>query len=95
MCIRDSPYDDPIAQTIAIAQATATNQSSMLSDVLRGFQTEIDAICGEIVRHGKRVGVPTPVNQAFLEQLLPQIDSDEEEGIVQSLFNRLKGFLEF
>jgi 2-dehydropantoate 2-reductase len=35
----------------------------MLQDVLRGAQTEVEAINGAVVREGVRVGVPTPVNE--------------------------------
>ncbi|MDQ2995656.1 MAG: 2-dehydropantoate 2-reductase [Chloroflexota bacterium] len=56
------PYDDPLAHTLAIAQATSANHSSMLQDVLRGSPTEIDAINGAVEREGRRMGVPTPVN---------------------------------
>jgi ketopantoate reductase len=37
----------------------------MLQDVLRGAQTEIDAINGAVASCGKRSGVPTPVNLAL------------------------------
>jgi 2-dehydropantoate 2-reductase len=37
----------------------------MLQDVLRGAPTEIDAICGVIVRAGEERGVPTPVNRVM------------------------------
>lgn len=48
---------------------TATHESSMLQDVRAGRRTEIDALCGEIVRRGTVAGVPTPVNRA-LETLI-------------------------
>jgi 2-dehydropantoate 2-reductase len=41
---------------------TANNRSSMLQDVLRGARTEVDAICGAVVREAKLAGVDTPVN---------------------------------
>lgn len=56
---------DPVEHTLAVARATAGNLSSMLQDVRRGARTEIDAICGAVVAHGGRLGVPTPVNQAL------------------------------
>jgi len=59
------PFDDPVAAAEDVARRTAHNRSSMLQDLDRGAPTEIDAICGQIVRHGERVGVPTPVNRAL------------------------------
>jgi len=59
------PYPDPVTAAEAVAQRTAANRSSMLQDVQRRAPTEIDAICGEIVRAGERAGVPTPVNQTL------------------------------
>lgn len=60
------PYDDPAASAIQVATATAKNKSSTLQDILRGAPTELDRINGEVVREGKRLGVPTPVNEQLL-----------------------------
>jgi 2-dehydropantoate 2-reductase len=59
------PYPDPALAAEAIARRTASNQSSMLQDVLRGALTEIDQLNGEIIRAGERVGVPTPLNRTL------------------------------
>jgi 2-dehydropantoate 2-reductase len=59
------PYPDPFERAKQVAQATATNRSSMLQDVLNGRPTEIDAINGKIVERGRQVDVPTPVNTAL------------------------------
>src|SRR4030067_184694 len=56
------PYPNPFERVKAVALATATNHSSMLQDVLKGRPTEIDAINGKIVEHGRAGGVPTPRN---------------------------------
>lgn len=56
---------DPVEHSLAVAGATAGNLSSMLQDVRRGSRTEIDAICGALVGHGRRLSVPTPVNEAL------------------------------
>jgi len=45
-----------------VAQATATNHSSMRQDLANGRPTEIESICGAVVAYGRRFGVPTPVN---------------------------------
>jgi 2-dehydropantoate 2-reductase len=63
------PFADPGARVREVAGKTAANNSSMLQDLLRGAQTECDAINGAIVAEGKRVGIPTPVNE-FLWQLV-------------------------
>ena len=44
---------------------TQQHHSSMLQDLRAGRRTEIDALCGEIVRLGTREHVPTPVNAAL------------------------------
>jgi 2-dehydropantoate 2-reductase len=50
----------------------------MLQDVQRGTPTEIDAICGAIVRAGEQSEVPTPVNHLLwqlVKALYPASDS--------------------
>ena len=59
------PYPDPAARVREVARATAANYSSMYQDILRGAPTEIDAINGAVVREGKLVAVPTPVNEVL------------------------------
>jgi 2-dehydropantoate 2-reductase len=58
------PFDDPVAMAEEVARKTASNQSSMLQDVLRNAPTEIDAICGAVVKFGEKHGIETPVNWA-------------------------------
>jgi 2-dehydropantoate 2-reductase len=56
------PFVDPIAAAEEVALKTAANHSSMLQDVLRGAPTEIDAICGAVVRAAQKHNLHTPVN---------------------------------
>jgi 2-dehydropantoate 2-reductase len=56
---------DPAALAEAVARRTAANRSSMLQDILRHAPTEIDAICGAIVRAGQQTGVPTPITRTL------------------------------
>jgi 2-dehydropantoate 2-reductase len=53
---------EPVARTIAVCQATASNISSMLQDVRANRQTEIEAINGAVLAEARRLGIPAPVN---------------------------------
>jgi 2-dehydropantoate 2-reductase len=61
------PFADASAQVREVALRTASNQSSMLQDILRGAPTECDAINGAVVREGNRMNVPTPVNNILYQ----------------------------
>lgn len=63
------PFLDANAAVEMVVRRTAENRSSMLQDIQRGAPTEIDAICGAIVKAGECVGVETPVNR-LLWQLI-------------------------
>ncbi len=54
-----------VQDAITVAKRTAKNRSSMLQDVERGRQTEIDAINGHIARVAEKHGVPAPRNRAL------------------------------
>ena len=57
------PFSDPECAVEEVAKRTAENISSMLQDILRGAQTEVDVINGAIVRFGEKNNIPTPVNR--------------------------------
>lgn len=61
---------DPIAGLMATIQkfheSGTKPKCSMLQDLEKGWRTEIDAINGSIVREGRRLGVPTPVNEVMV-----------------------------
>jgi 2-dehydropantoate 2-reductase len=48
----------------------------MLQDISRAACTEIDAICGAVVRYGRQFGVATPVNQMLLGMV-----KEKEKGL--------------
>ncbi len=58
-------YPDAADKAVAVCRASAGNRASMLQDLERGVHTEIDAIAGAVVAAGRRVGVATPVAEAF------------------------------
>ncbi len=55
-------FNDPVQAVEQIAERTARNSSSMRQDLRRGAPTEIEAICGAIMRAGRQHGVATPLN---------------------------------
>ncbi|NPA31959.1 MAG: 2-dehydropantoate 2-reductase [Chloroflexi bacterium] len=63
------PFPDPVQAAVEVARRTAANSSSMRQDLRRGAPTEIDAICGAVVRAGQQVGQPAPLNAALLDMV--------------------------
>jgi 2-dehydropantoate 2-reductase len=58
--------DLDLAQALEdLCRATADNRVSMLQDIMAGRITEIDAICGEVIKRGEGLGIPTPRNQTL------------------------------
>jgi 2-dehydropantoate 2-reductase len=72
-------YPEPVAAAEYVAQRTASNRSSMLQDIQRGRPTEIDAICGEIVRLGKQASILTPVNRVMW-QLVKAMEQEHDHS---------------
>lgn len=75
-------YDDPIQKVESVCKATATNISSMLQDILNKKRTEIDFINGAVVRQGKALGIPTPVNEV-LTNLVKTIESSYDKVVLE------------
>lgn len=73
-------YDDPIQKVESVCSATAPNISSMLQDVLNKKRTEIDFINGAIVRQGKNLSIPTPVNET-LTSLVKTIEESYDKQL--------------
>ena len=64
------PDDQELLQELhSVLQTTSENECSMLADVKAGRETEIDALCGQVVSRGENVGIPTPLNSMLLSQI--------------------------
>ena len=61
------PYSDAWAYVEEVIAVGADSKSSMAFDLETGHPTEIDHINGAIVAAGRRVGVPTPYNEAIVQ----------------------------
>ncbi len=80
------PESDIEAKTLSIIKNTYHNRSSMLTDVECGRRTEIEAITGSFVEHGKKLGIPTPVNETLLGLILG-FGSRIERGRIEEISN--------
>ncbi len=63
------PGYDPLAATLKLADSMPEQTSSTAQDIARGRPTEIDSLNGYVVRRGRELGVPVPVNQALYAML--------------------------
>jgi len=70
-------FHDPAAAVEDIVRRTAGNHSSMLQDIQRGAPTEIDAICGAVVRAAQRHQIPTPINYACWQLMLAMMPGEQ------------------
>jgi len=64
---------------------------SLLQDVIKGRQTEVDFLNGYAVKKGKEVGVPTPMNEAIVD-LMKKLENGEVNPDPSTL-NQLKAYL--
>ncbi|MGC8781509.1 MAG: ketopantoate reductase family protein [Anaerolineae bacterium] len=70
------PFADPVVYVEGVCRATAANRSSMLQDAMSGRPTEIASINGVLIAEGRRLGIPTPVNEVVW-QLVRGLREDE------------------
>jgi 2-dehydropantoate 2-reductase len=63
----------------SVAEKTASNTSSMLQDMLKGRNTEIDSINGYVIRQARKHNIDVPVNEAMYE-LVKSATADNPTG---------------
>ncbi len=59
------PSDDLFQNTLAVAENTAENKSSMLQDVMNKRKTEIDHITGAVIEKAEEKGLEVPINRTM------------------------------
>lgn len=52
---------------VEAGRSIGVGRPSLLQDLLKGRRTEVDYLNGYVVRKGREVGVPTPVNEAIVK----------------------------
>lgn len=68
------PFGDALAAVETVAHRTANNCSSMLQDIQRGAPTEIDAICGAIIREAESLGMDAPINRLLWQLVKAKVE---------------------
>jgi 2-dehydropantoate 2-reductase len=63
-------YAEVAAEMAQSAKFLSGGRPSLLQDVMRGRRTEIEYLNGYVCAEGKRLGVPTPVNDAVVKTVL-------------------------
>ena len=66
----DIKLNEALTSAYQVMTGTQHNSSSMAQDILNGRHTEIDAICGYIVKRGAYHGIDSPYNREMLNELL-------------------------
>ena len=66
--------DDCISLTYSVANKTYNNKNSMLQDILKGKQTEIDYLNGKVVDLAKKLGIKVAINEV-LTNLIKGLES--------------------
>ena len=61
--------DELEADMLRGAASSGDGRPSLLQDVMRGRRTEIEDLNGLVVAEGKRLGVPTPFNEAVVREV--------------------------
>ncbi len=59
--------EDLRRKRVEAGRNVGAGRPSLLQDMLKGRRTEVDFLNGYVVRKGREMGVPTPMNQAIVE----------------------------
>jgi 2-dehydropantoate 2-reductase len=77
------------ALILAVGARFRRMRSSMLAAIERGRPPAVDFLNGEVVTRGKRLGVPTPINEAVRDQVLQIARGKAKPGLalIRSFFD--------
>jgi len=67
------PFEDPWGKVLEVLDRAAANRNSMLQDLERGAPTEIDALCGAVVRYARQLGLRVPMNETLLDMIVARV----------------------
>ncbi|MGB8954788.1 MAG: 2-dehydropantoate 2-reductase, partial [Tumebacillaceae bacterium] len=76
---------DSFSRVMDVCRLTAANHSSMLQDKRHGRQTEIDSLCGVIVRLGEKHGLATPFNSLLTKLVKGNQTADRSSQLLSKV----------
>jgi len=77
-------YDEVAKDMADSARSLSGGRPSLLQDVMRGRRTEIEYLNGYVCTEGRRLGVPTPVNDPELREIVA-LRSRNRDAVLQVL----------
>jgi 2-dehydropantoate 2-reductase len=77
----DLNESDVVRQRKTLADLPYGNKPSTLQDLEAGKLTEVDMFAGEVIRLGKKLGVPTPMAEIYYKSIKAKEDVLESGGL--------------
>ena len=74
----DIGEQDMLDQRAQLQRIPYPNKTSMLQDLEHGRPTEVEMLAGTVIRLGRELGVPTPINQALYHAI--KVLEEKNEG---------------
>ncbi len=71
------PFEDPWGKVLEVLHKAAANRNSMLQDLERGAPTEIDALCGAVVRYAREQHLNAPMNEVLWRMIRERVQNRE------------------
>lgn len=72
--------EEILAQRKLLSGVAYTNKTSMLQDIENKRPTEVEMFAGEMIKMGKEVGVPTPINEIFYHAI--HVLEEKNKGLI-------------
>ena len=72
--------EEILNQRKLLSKVVYENKTSMLQDIENKRPTEVEMFAGEMIRMGKEVGVPTPINEIFYHAI--RVLEEKNKGLI-------------
>ncbi len=72
--------EEILAQRRLLSRVVYENKTSMLQDIENKRDTEVEMFAGEMIKMGKALGVPTPINEVFYYAI--RVLEEKNKGLI-------------